>query len=915
VVVAAFGQVNSGLLTTLSAVAGMRDRFPVEKLYLQLDKPYYTSGDTLRFKAWLLNGDFLKPSLKSGILYIELDDAANKMALRMSVPLVSGIGWGNMALVEKDIPEGSYTLRAYTNWMLNFGEDYIFKKNIYISSVNSGATLVKGAYKLESGADKTNVTAALQLTGLNGEPLRLKDMRLRVSRGYGWLFNDKLNTGMDGTLHLSFNLADKTALNKLTIQVQNAGKGADTATMLIPVILNRPEKTDVQFMPEGGNLVSGIPTKVGFKAVSEDGQSIEITGKVFNSKQQEVAAFKSTHKGMGSFELTPQPGETYTAKVNAPNNTTISYPLPAVNPAGTSLKILPKGNDSLEVTLTATADLLNASANYYLIGETRGLVCYTALISFKGTIIRKTIAKDLFPSGIAHFTLLNSANQALNERIVYIAHNENLHISLTTSKPDYTLRDSIAVAIAVKNKDGKPVRGNFSLAVTDDAQVNTDSLNNNMISNLLLTSDLKGNVEEPAWYFQKETPERTTALDNLLLTQGWVGYDWKAIFNPIIQQPQYRAEPEFVVQGKLTNMLNKPLKQTRVSLLQKRPLVTKDVLTDDEGRFVFKGRDVFPSDSAFYMVEAKSKSGENKGFNVGVEVDEPVFPAFAMPKQRQLPWYFNSDTTLLRNAGTKIAELKAEADYRGEGHILKEVVIKAQKIIPDSHNLNGPGGADIIVDEKDMNKAKNMSMFELLHQKFPDFHKVQVGPGISYYPDYHGNYIYDIVIDGLFISKYEIPQDLYMEGLKASDIKGIEFMTTGQFAMSYANAYVWLPIPPPFIPGMVWLEVTTYSGHGAYIKNTPGRFIYRPLPMSLPKQFYSPKYTAKNRNMAMGTDLRSTIYWHPNLITDKDGKASVSFYSADMPADYTLILEGTDLNGSFGYSRQKIKVTSTTAAK
>src|SRR5476651_771523 len=105
VVVAAFGQVNSGLLTTLSAVAGMRDRFPVEKLYLQLDKPYYSLGDTLRFKAYLLNGDFLKPSLKSGILYIELDDAANKMVLRMSVPIVSGIGWGNMALVEKDIPE------------------------------------------------------------------------------------------------------------------------------------------------------------------------------------------------------------------------------------------------------------------------------------------------------------------------------------------------------------------------------------------------------------------------------------------------------------------------------------------------------------------------------------------------------------------------------------------------------------------------------------------------------------------------------------------------------------------------------------------------------------------------------------------------------------------------------------------
>ncbi len=874
-----FGQVNSGLLTTLSAVAGMRDRFPVEKLYLQLDKPYYSLGDTLRFKAYLLNGDFLKPSLKSGILYVELDDAANKMAIRMSVPLVSGIGWGNMALAEKDIPEGSYTLRAYTNWMLNFGEDYIFKKTIYISPVNGGSTLVKAGFKLESGADKDKVTAAIQLSSLNGQPLRLKDMKLRVNAGNKTLFRDKANTGMDGTMRLNFDLPDKTAIKNLAIIAQQTGKGTDTATLTIPVTLNRVEKTDVQFMPEGGNMVSGIATKIGFKAISEDGKGTEVTGKIVNSKQQEVAAFASTHKGMGSFELTPQAGEIYTAKVNAPNNTLINYALPAVNATGTALKIVPKGNDSLEVTITATADLLNASANYYLIGETRGLVCYTALISFKNQVIKKVVAKDLFPAGIAHFTLLNSANQALNERIVYIAHNETLHINLTASQPNYALRDSIAVSVQVKNKDGKPVRGSFSLAVTDDAQVSTDSLNNNITSYLLLTSDLKGNIEEPGWYFQKDTPEQLTALDNLLLTQGWVGYDWKAIFNPIIQQPKYRAEPEFVIQGKVTNIFNKPLKQTGVTLLQKQPSFAMETQTDNEGRFIFRDKNLFPTDTAYYLIQAKNKREETS--NVGVDLDEFIPPIFATPKQRLLPWYFNSDTTLLNNAATKMAQLKAEAAYRGEGQMLKEVVIKEKKIIPGSHNMR-PDLDFLVLDETVMNAAKKLTLAEVLKKQFKGFYR---GPTFGNRPPR-----YFINTDNVFLqidATPVFPPDLYMDYITAEDIRGIEFIQ----GVSYVHVIV-----------------TTYSDKGKYLKHIAGRYVYKPVPLSLPKQFYSPKYTAKNRNIAMGTDLRSTIYWVPNLITDKDGKATVSFYSADMPTDYTLILEGTDMNGSFGYSRQKIKV-------
>ena len=453
------------------------------------------------------------------------------------VPVVSGISWGDIALDEEDIPEGSYTLRAYTNWMRNFGEDYIFKKNIYISAL-SNSTLVKASFKLDSLAGKNKVTADLTFANLNKDPIRLKDMQLKIMNGRHNLFKDKATTGMDGSLNINFDLVDKTQLNNLSIIANQTGKGiTDTATLTIPVTINRPENTDVQFMPEGGNLVAGIATKVGFKAIGEDGKGTDVTGKIINSKNQTITPIQTIHKGMGSFELTPEANESYTAVINLPNKTTKSYPLPKVSPTGTALRITNKGNDSLEITLTATI----IPATYYLIGQSRGVVCYAATISFKDAAVKKIIAKNLFPTGIARFTLLNQNNIPLNERIVYIDHHDNLNISITSNKASYTKRDSIALNIQVKDKDGNPVHGTFGLAVTDNSQVKADSIGSNIINNLLFTSDLKGTVEEPGWYFDPDSNQHATAtqkaiaLDNLLLTQGWVGYDWKQVFDPVMK--------------------------------------------------------------------------------------------------------------------------------------------------------------------------------------------------------------------------------------------------------------------------------------------------------------------------------------------------------------------------------------------
>ncbi len=870
-----------------------------EKVYVQTDRSNYIIGDTIRLKAYLLNIDFLQPTDRSGILYVELDDQEGKATKRVMLQVTQGLAWADIILDEKDIPAGSYTLRAYTNWMRNFGEDYIYKKDIYISPVAGNATLVKGIFKQEGN----KVETALQFTTLDGKIQLLKDVELKVMDGKKNLSKDKLNTGMDGVLNVNFELPITTDTTKkksdITLQAKDVTKGIiDAATLTIPVILNRPENADIQFMPEGGNLVAGVPTKVGFKAIREDGLGAEISGAIVSNDQKQIATIKTTHAGMGSVEFTPRAGESYTAKINGIKKT---YALPAVKPVGLALRVTQTyDNDSVKIIITATPDIYKG--HYYLIGQARGIICYAQVIDFnKSQVITKVVPNDVFPTGIARFTLFDAMRQPLNERQVFIDHNNYLNMNITAQKPIYGLRDSVALAIAVTDDQGNPVQGVFSLAVTDDDQVKADSLGNNILSNMLLTSELKGNVEQPGYYFINPSIQKQLELDNLMLTQGWIGYQWKDIFAPNVPLA-YQPEKEFVVQGKATNAFGKSIERSKISMLLNKSFAARDTLTDSLGRFKFTG--LFPLDSAVINLQALNKRG--KEFNIGLEVEEFKAPEFKITPL-QVPWYFNTDSTLLKNSKTKATQAKTLAEYRGEGMTLREVVIKDKRIVKDSKNLNGPGEADEILDEAFMHKVKHRTLAELLADKYGSFFQREFRIGGSTYR--LKNHVINLVIDGIFISKFGLPVENYMNYLDAEDIKGIEIMNSVKYAVAYNPNYgiIRARVPDRYVP--IYLEVTTYSGDGAFYKKTPGVYLYRPLHFTLPQQFYSPKYTVKNKTLAMGTDMRSTLHWEPNIVTDKDGRATVSFFTADKPTNYTLIIEGITGDGGIGYSRQKVKST------
>ncbi len=917
-----------------------------EKAFLQFDKPYYALGDTIWFKAYLFN-NLLSPSAKSGILNIDIANDSNKVIRKYRLPVASGLTWGNIVLDDK-YSAGTYTLRAYTDWMRNFDDDGFFYKTFTVGDTGNGQLLVNANLVLSQTNGASSVDAKLTFSTITGLPFAVQPVTLQVNNDNKRLYAQKYLTGVDGGLDVNFIPPQKPV--NLAIVAQN-DKKERLAT--ISVQLNRAQNADVQFLPEGGSMVGGLPAHIGFKAIGEDGKGLDVSGTITDHSQKQVAIFKSLHTGIGSFNLDAKDGESYTANVTLPGGAVKQYALPPVKNKGTTLLIKNElQSDSLTVTIAPGGDMAVSGLGYFLIGRARDVVCYAAIVAIRknNPVIRK-IAKNKFPTGISHFTLMTSTYQPLNERLVFIDHHDDLRIKLLNVKPVYGKRDSVGLKLQVTDGDGNPVAGNFSMSVTDDGQVRKDSLEaENITTRLLLTADLKGYIEQPGYYLSAKTPEAWQALDNLLLTQGWVGYDWAKAFDP--PALTYHPEKDLGVTGHVFNVMNKPVKSTHVLLFSKSPSILLDTTTDNTGKFVF---DRLPKvDTPVFILKAVNKSG--KSFNVGITVDEIPPPVFVKPAAPLTDrWFVNIDSTLLKY--TKNAAVKQLQDYTPGGHLLKEVNIKAKKIIKDSQNLNGSGNADFVMDEKDLEAAGKKTWLQLLQENISGFREGIFTNGVlskshsekaqkdmflylyvtDFKPDpvlrewyFIGDRPIKLIVDGISIDQLiEVKnfRDLHdYLSHTAEDIKGFEVISSTKFALTYLNRYdpldpysgVPLTIeamsfnPPIAISptDIAFVEITTRSGNGPGIVNTPGMYLYKPLPISWPKAFYKPKYTP-NDTAKNHLDLRSTIDWEPNIVTDANGEAKIWFYTADKPSTYTLTIEGTDMNGRLGYKQEQINVDTT----
>jgi TonB-dependent SusC/RagA subfamily outer membrane receptor len=857
------------------------DSHPIEKVHLHLDKPYYTAGDDIWFKAYVITGAIHQLQADSGILNVELIDERDSIKQSLKLQLHNGLAYGDFALPDT-LHEGNYRIRAYTQYMMNAGSNYFFDKVISIGNVITNKVFTKATYNTTTQNGRSVVSANINYTDANGVVYAGNAVSYSVILDNKVLLRGKGVTDANGNLHVSLPADNAQLLKQGRIVTGITGTGdGGTVHKSIPV-RTMAGYADVQFFAEGGNMINGYPTKVAFKAIGTDGLGVAIKGTVTNSKGEEVAQLNASHLGMGVFAIIPQRGEAYKANIVYPDGTKTSVALPKASNNGYVLKVIDQGENDLRISIAAAKGTPN---KFVLVGQSAGKVYYSAKSTAGGDAFSTIVAKSKFPSGIAQFTLFSDSGEPLNERLVFIQNPlDKLSLSVNANKPTYSPRQEVNLNIDAKDNKGNPAVGSFSLSVTDESKVPVDeNTENNIFASLLLTSDLKGYVEQPAYYFNGSETAHAD-LDALMLTQGYHRFEWKDVLNGNSQTNQYAVQKTFTISGRVTTPLGAPVAKGKVELINFGDGVLQvDTLTDQNGRFAFT--DIIYADSLKFLIQARTAKGKK---DVVIKMDTVLSPPagdyknygdFKLSKGNNISVYAQNNKLLY------FEQIKA-----GQGnHVisLREVLIKEKRIaLKHSANLNGPGNADQVLLAKDLINYNCYRLADCLQGRLLG---VLFNNGVPVTTRGGGRML--IVIDGMYSDAN------YFNTLNINDIQSIEVLRNIGTAAIYGGRGA---------NGV--LVVTTKRGdEPTYYPKYLGRGIlaYQPKGVYKARTFYSPKYDAKTiRKIA---DLRTTVFWKPDIIT-RGGKASVEYFNAGSPGTYRVVIEGIDSEGNIGRQVFRYKV-------
>ncbi|RZK56071.1 MAG: TonB-dependent receptor [Pedobacter sp.] len=850
-------------------------KYPQEKIYLHLDKPYYAIGDDIWFKAYVVDSRTAAPSTISNILYVELINENDSIKRQLKLPMESGISWGDFKLTDS-LSEGNYRIRAYTQWMRNAGPKFFFDKTIKIGNSWANKVFTKANNVLSAEGNSQKLSSTVKFTDNDGKPYANCDVSYEVQLSNRTISKGKGTTNNEGEVLI-------TAVNNQP-EIYKSGQIIATLTLQNKqkVIKKIPIKTtasttDVQFFPEGGSLVDGLPSKVGIKATNANGLGEDVSGSVVDNDGTEILKFETSHLGMGNLILNPMPDKTYTAKITFKNGAAKSIVLPKANKSGYVLSVNNTDTAKMSIKVMLSADVLN-KGELNLVGHRNGIIYFNAKIPTAKQLVSVSAPKADFPSGIVTLTLFSSENQPVSERVAFVNNNEDkITINLPETNPSDKKRGNVTLNFNTKNGT-KPTQGSFSVAVTNTAAVKPDLENeSNIFTSLLLTSDLVGYIEKPNHYFINNDAKTRGELDNLLLTQGWRKIDWKQISANTAPVITYPAEKTMKISGTITKG-GKPVPKGKVSLFSSSGgYFAIDTLSDENGKFSFN--DFVFSDSTKFVVQART----NKD-NKNVQIDLDMVPAQMVTKNTNagdIEINVNESLADYLNQSNKYFDEMVKRGMLERTIMLNEVrIVEKKNPAPNSQNLNGPGNADLVITEKDLQNAILLSQY--LQGRVAG---VQITNGQAFLTRamaMGGPRPMQVMLDGM-----NMGTEFRLDDIVVQDIESIEVLKSIGNTAIYGSAN-----------GV--LVITTKRGGSStgYNRYAPGIITYNPKGYYAMRQFYSPKYDAANTDTK--PDLRTTVYWNPHIVSDASGNASFNYFNTDAPGVYRVVIEGIDANGNLG---------------
>ena len=443
-------------------------KLPQEQVFLHMDNNCYYLGDTIFYKAYVRRSDNGHPTNLSGILYCELLNDDGFLVERQMIPLEKGEGHGNFALADTALYAGYYELRAYTKWQLNWG----------VTEQPHSRWAEEYFFNKDMAEDY------------------YRDYEKLYSRVFP-VYNRPASPG---------DFSQDMTLRPLSAYYKNSAEKPGTT---------------VQFFPEGGRLVSGLKQRVAWEVRNEQGMALEGTLSISMPDGQTITS-ETLNRGRGMFELTPSEGQTLTAQFTPADG--------KGNPAGTlsASKELPEAETD-GVALHVSTDTAGISISYATAGsasqEELGItVMHNGVLKHFAQPDGNPIRMHAEAPGVYQVTVFNSEGRVYADRLCFYlpAGFKHTNVNFSGMKTgNYSAFEPIAIEV-----QGAP-GANMSIAVRDAAKGEYIYDTGNMLTETLLSSQIKGFVPHPQWFFQQDNGERRQALDLLMMVQGWRRYVWK----------------------------------------------------------------------------------------------------------------------------------------------------------------------------------------------------------------------------------------------------------------------------------------------------------------------------------------------------------------------------------------------------
>ncbi|MDQ6756826.1 MAG: TonB-dependent receptor plug domain-containing protein [Bacteroidota bacterium] len=651
------------------------------------------------------------------------------------------------------------------------------------------------------------------------------------------------------------------------------------------------------FFPEGGEMIEQLNGRVAFKATNESGYPVFVKGSVFTNSGTKVIDFQSQHDGMGSFEIQPAANTTYKAKVVFNNGITAEYILPSAKIEGASLQIQ---NSVSRVFLIANRSEVNKNKYNKLIvvAQINGNPVYKANFNFDEGESAASIIKKNLPAGIMQITLFDSAENPLSERLVFIDNYKLVEPSVSLEKLNVGKRAHNSYSFTLDSVE----EPNISVLVVNNAIDPFLYTKENIASSFLLSSDIKGYIHNPGYYFSNKGNATLQHLDLLLMTQGWRRFTWRQIKGEENIALKYPVETYLNIRGKVTKSDRpEPVTNGLVTFMIKgedSSSILSNAYLTDKGEFIV--------DSLFFKSKAQVSYQGTNNQKSQLPVDVKIYPAYIDTlKKSGLKLELQPDTTnstVDRNSLPEYMQTGLRKLDTSGVKVLQNIVIKGKKInrvdsLQKEYVSTAYEQSDqtLVIPE-----GRNFTnIWQFLNMNVPGLNVNPFEPGGVSNVTF-GRYI---GLNAIGDSEEQYVKFFLNEIPVATDVINTVNPEDVALIKIYKGA-------TGFAFGADAGAISIYTKKGANVAYAifDKRFLRTDkIGYAVTREFYHPNYTLYPQLNKNQKDERVVLFWNPQLKPNKENKYLIDFHNSDNANSFKLIIQGLDSKGHMIYKEEIIK--------